>query len=201
MEIAYDLAQGRARRVRLAVRTPPNILLRTVGGLPGDPIGVAMLKLPPALADAQTRAIARLTLGDLGPLGLPAPDEGPFARLARLGVSPAVVDREVIDAIKDRRIEIVPAVEALEQRGARLADGTRADVDAIIAATGYRCGLETLVGHLGVLDERGVPRVVGGGEAAPGLRFIGYRPVPGQIRLSGIEARRAARDSVVSSVD
>jgi hypothetical protein len=50
-----------------------------------------------------------------------------------------------------------------------------------------------LVGHLGVLGERGVPEVVGGREAAPGLRFVGFVPVPGQIRRSAIEARRAAR--------
>ena len=31
--------------------------------------------------------------------------------------------------------------------------------DAVIAATGYRSGLEPLVGHLGVLDAHGVPRV------------------------------------------
>ena len=37
MEIAYDLAENGASRVRLAVRTPPNIVLRTgPGGLPGE---------------------------------------------------------------------------------------------------------------------------------------------------------------------
>jgi putative flavoprotein involved in K+ transport len=193
MEIAYDLAEGGARRVRLAVRTPPNIVLRSLGGLPGDPIALAMLRLPPRVADAQARIIRRLVLGDLSRLGLPCPEEGTFARLHRLGVAPAVVDKEVIEAVKDRRIEIVPGVRALEATGATLADGARVDADAIIAATGYTCGLEPLVGHLGVLDERGVPRTVGGGEAAAGLRFIGYVPVPGQIRYVAVEAKRAAR--------
>ena len=44
-------------------------------------------------------------------------------------------------------------VTALDERGAQLADGSRADVDTIIAATGYRTGLHPLVGHLGVLDD------------------------------------------------
>jgi cation diffusion facilitator CzcD-associated flavoprotein CzcO len=199
MEIAADLTDGGARSVLLAVRTPPNILLRTVGGVPGDPLGVALMKLPPALADAQTRVVGRLVLGDLSAYGLPAPEEGPFVRLERLGASPAVVDRQVIDSVKAGRIEIVAAVTALESHGARLADGRLARADAIVAATGYRCGLESMVGHLDVLDERGVPRVIGGAEAAPGLRFVGFRPVPGQIRCSSIEAARAAK-AIASSV-
>jgi cation diffusion facilitator CzcD-associated flavoprotein CzcO len=192
MEIAYDLVAGGARRVRLAVRTPPNILLRSARGVPGDLPAVASLKLPTRLADAQTRALARLMIGDLREFGLPSPGEGPFARLRRLGVAPTIVDRDVIAAIKSRRIEVVPGVESLDASGVRLAGGERVEPDAVIAATGYRCGLEAMVGQLGVLGRRGVPRVAGGLEAAPGLRFIGFTPLPGQIRLFGVEARGAA---------
>jgi hypothetical protein len=56
----------------------------------------------------------------------------------------------------------------------------------VIAATGYRRGLEPLVGHLGVLDENGIPLVSGGNEhpSAPGLFFNGYRTnLSGQLRL------------------
>jgi hypothetical protein len=63
----------------------------------------------------------------------------------------------------------------------------------VIAATGYSTGLEPLVGHLGVLDERGVPLIHGGPAAAPGLRFIGYQPRPAQIGYIGAEATRAAK--------
>jgi hypothetical protein len=105
-----------------------------------------MMKLPVRLADAQMRAMRRLVLGDLSGYGLPAPEEGPFARLRRLGVSPAVVDRPVIDAVKAGRIEIVAAVTGLETEGARLADGRLVQADAIVTATGYRCGLEPMLG-------------------------------------------------------
>jgi hypothetical protein len=50
-----------------------------------------------------------------------------------------------------------------------------------------------MVGHLDVLDPDGVPRVVDGDEVAPGLRFIGYMPIPAQLRHSGRMARRAAK--------
>ena len=193
MEIAYDLVEGGAARVRLSVRTPPNIVLRSVGGLPSDLPALAMLRLPAAVTDRQLRAMRRLLLGDLAGVGLPVPPEGVMARMRRLGVGPAVVDRPVIDAVKDGRIEVVAGVQALEGDAVRLTDERRLPVDAVIAATGYRCGLEPLVGHLEVLDGRGVPRVRGGHEAAPGLRFVGFVPVPGQMRRAGIEARRAAR--------
>ena len=62
----------------------------------------------------------------------------------------------------------------------------------MIAATGYRSGLEPVVGHLGVLDGHGVPRALRG-EAAPGLRFVGYDPRPAQLRFGGREAERAAK--------
>lgn len=116
-----------------------------------------------------------------------------MSRVQREGKAPAILDKPVIDAIKQRRIEIVAAVESIEPTGVLLADRTRLEPDVVIAATGYTTGLEPLVGHLGLLDERGVPLIHGGPAAAPGLRFIGYHPRPAQIRYLGVEATRAAK--------
>jgi cation diffusion facilitator CzcD-associated flavoprotein CzcO len=189
MEIAYDLAENGARRVRLAIRTPPNIILR-------EPLGPffarLVVKLPAARGDRIMSFVRRKQIGDLSDFGLPEPEEGVVSRLKRLGVAPAIVDHDVIDAIRQRRIEIVPAVEAIDGPLVELADGDRVCPDAIIAATGYRTGLEPLVGHLGVLDSAGKP-VARTGEAAPGLRFVGYIPRPGQLGLMGDEAKAAAR--------
>jgi hypothetical protein len=77
-----------------------------------------------------------------------------------------------------------------------LVDGGRVQADAVIAATGYRTGLELLVGRLGVLDERGLPLVHGPQEhpAAPGLHFVGYQlTLGGTLRLVGAEAKQLAR--------
>jgi len=194
MEIAYDLAEGGAAQVWLSARTPPNILIREgPGGLPGDMIGVALLRLPARAADAIARFGRRMAVGDLTEYGLPVPEEGVFSRMYRLGVAPAIVDEEVIDAIKARRIEVVRGVDSLDATGVSLADGARVEPDAIVSATGYRRGLEPLVGHLGVLDERGTPRATGADPAAPGLRFIGFVPRPGQLGYSAKQAKRAAR--------
>jgi len=189
-ELAHELATEGAARVRLAVRTPPNIILR-------NPIGPllarTMLKmLPVEKADAMLRRVAHHEVGDLTEYGLPVPEEGVFSRLKRLGVAPTIVDKEVIDSIRERRIEIVPGVESLDESGVTFADGTRIEPDAVIAATGYRTGLEPMVGHLGVLNERGAPRVVEQ-PAAPGLHFIGYVPRPAHVGYMAAEAKRAAK--------
>jgi len=194
MEIAYDLARGGAGRVWISVRTRPNIMLRQSGGLPGDLPACASLRLPPRVADRMAGLVRRLTIGDLSRWGLTPPDEGIFSRHHREGKAPAIVDKEVIGAIRSGRLEIVRALQSLEPTGVLLADGSRVEPGAIIAATGYGSGLETVVGHLGVLDERGYPRVHGGAAAAPGLRFIGYRHRPGQIGEMGREAQRAANE-------
>jgi hypothetical protein len=81
-----------------------------------------------------------------------------FARFHREGKVPAIVDREVIETIRDGRIEVVGAVANLDSSGVQLADGGRIEPDAEILATGRRPGLEPLVGHLGA-RRRPDPRV------------------------------------------
>ena len=66
------------------------------------------------------------------------------------------------------------------------------DPDVVICATGYLHGLEPLVGHLGVLDERGVPRASGVEPAAEGLRFIGFMSRPALIAFVARQSRRVA---------
>ena len=194
MEIAHDLATGGAAKVWLSARTPPNIIKRQGPvGLPGDVIATPLYHAPIRLADAIARFGRKMDFGDLSEYGLPVPEEGIFARNARLGVAPAIVDKEVIDSIKARQIEIVRGMDAFADGEAVLADGARVDPDAVICATGYHRGLEPLVGHLGVLDDRGRPRVVGETPAANGLRFVGFIPRPSQIGASAKQARRAAR--------
>ena len=63
--------------------------------------------------------------------------------------------------------------------------------------TGYRAGLEPLVGHLGVLDGRGLPVVHGAHEppGEPGLWFTGFtNPISGMLRELRIDAERIAAE-------
>ena len=70
MEIAFALVEGGARLVNVAVRTQPNIMLRQSGAMPGDLPAIAMLSLPPRIADVPARLVRRLSIGNLRDYGL-----------------------------------------------------------------------------------------------------------------------------------
>jgi hypothetical protein len=194
MEIAHDLATGGAAKVWLAVRTPPNIMLRSLpGGLPGDLVSLPLYRAPVRIADAISRAARRKNLGDLREFGLPIPEEGVFSRVKRLDQVPSLVDMDVIDAIRDGSIEVVSTVESFDGGKVVLVDGSRLEAYAVILATGYLRGLEPLVGHLGVLDAKGKPVSWRVRPAAEGLRFIGYDVRPSLIGYMAKQSKRMAR--------
>jgi putative flavoprotein involved in K+ transport len=91
---------------------------------------------------------------------------------------------------------VVGAVEGFDGPEVVLADAERLRPDAVIAATGFRRGLDELVGHLGILGRHGRPVVHGPAThpEAPGLYFIGYtNPLSSNLRELGIDARQIAR--------
>lgn len=174
IDIAYDLVRGGAARVRVSVRSQPHMLMRNHGPLPGDLLAMALFAMPTRLADHVSGLMRRWIIGDLAPWGLTAPQEGMYTHWRRTGRTPTIVNSPVLEAIRTRRFEIVADVSSVTADEVRLADGTTARPDAIIAATGFGTGLEPIAGHLGVLDARGMPRAYGGPAVAPGLRFTGY---------------------------
>ncbi|MFF5975613.1 flavin-containing monooxygenase [Streptomyces sp. NPDC012769] len=193
-EIAADLAEGGAARVRLAVRTVPHIVRRTTLGWPAQRSGILVRRLPVALVDLLGRALSRFASPDLTAYGLPRPDTG-LATRTRAGAVP-VQDVGLVDAIRSGKVEVVAAVEALDGREVVLADGNRITPDAIIAATGYHRALEPLLGHLDVLDPQGRPLTRGPRcpRTAPGLYFTGFtNPISGMLRELARDAERIAR--------
>ncbi|MEU9762516.1 NAD(P)/FAD-dependent oxidoreductase [Streptomyces sp. NPDC047987] len=193
-EIAVDLVEGGASRVRIAVRTAPHIVRRSTLGWPSQATAVLVRRLPVWLVDPAARLMSRLSVPDLGAYGLPRPDTGLYSRV-REGAIP-VQDVGLIDAVKRGRVVPVAAVESFDGDAVVLADGDRITPDAVVAATGYRRSLEGLVGHLGVLDARGRPVVRGGRtpKQAPGLYFTGFtNPISGMLREMALDARKIAK--------
>ncbi|MFJ2090133.1 flavin-containing monooxygenase [Streptomyces sp. NPDC087901] len=193
-EIAVDLVEGGASRVRLAVRTVPHIVRRSTAGWPAQATGILVRRLPVALVDRAGRLMARVAVPDLAGQGLPRPDTGLYSRV-RDGAIP-VQDVGLIDAVKGGRVVPVAAVESFDEDAVVLADGTRITPDAVIAATGYLRALEPLVGHLGVLDARGRPVTHGGRtpKQAPGLYFTGFtNPISGMLREMALDAQKIAK--------
>ncbi|MDX3076063.1 NAD(P)/FAD-dependent oxidoreductase [Streptomyces sp. MI02-7b] len=193
-EIAVDLVEAGAARVRLAVRTPPHIMRRSTAGWPAQRTGIMVRRLPTRLVDGIAPYVERLSVPDLSAHGMPRPRTGLYSRV-REGAIP-VQDVGLIAAVQAGKVEPVAAVEGFDGREVLLADGTRLTPEAVVAATGYRRGLEPLVGHLGVLDDRGRPSVHGGRSPknAPGLYFTGFtNPISGNLREMAIDARRIAK--------
>lgn len=189
-EIAVDLAEGGAARVRIAIRSPPHIARRAVLGIPTQAFGIALSHLPPRLGGAIAAGMRRISIPDLAEHGLPRPGERLGVQFARTGTIP-ILDAGFVAAVRGGRVEVVAAVVGLDGDDVLLADGARIRPDVVIAATGYRAGLEPLVGHLGVLDDHGLPAAR---EPAPGLHFIGYFPtLAGMLRLIAIDARALAQ--------
>jgi cation diffusion facilitator CzcD-associated flavoprotein CzcO len=192
-EIAADLAEGGAGRVRLAVRTPPNVVPRQLGPIPTTLLAISMDSSPAWLADPINRFLQRRFVGDLTRYGLPAPRAGVVAQMRATGVTPTI-DVGLIKELRTGRITPVAALDRFDGDEAVLADGTRLRPDAVIAATGYTTGLEPMVGHLGVLDDRGRPLAVGARTGVPGLRFVGLsNPLKGLLLQINLDARATAR--------
>ncbi|MFF5716360.1 flavin-containing monooxygenase [Streptomyces buecherae] len=197
-EIATELAEGGAGRVRLAVRTVPHVVRRSRLGWSAQRSAVLARRLPVPVADRVSAVRARLCAPDLAGHGLPHPASVGVAGLysrARAGAVP-VRDTGLVRAVRAGRVEIVAAVESFDGDKPVLVDGSRVDAEVVIAATGYRPGLDELVGHLDVLDARGHPRAHGARRltAAPGLYFTGYaNPASGMLREFATESRRIAQ--------
>ncbi|MGW7556934.1 flavin-containing monooxygenase [Streptomyces rimosus] len=193
-EIAVDLAEGGAARVRLAVRTAPHIVRRSTAGWPAQATGILVRRLPPRAVDRAAHVMRRLSVPDLSAHGLPMPDTGLYSRVLE-GAIP-VQDVGLIDAVRDGAVRPVAAVTSFDGGTVRLADGDAIEPEVVIAATGYRRGLDNLVGHLDLLDTRGRPRTHGAHTlpSAPGLHFTGYtNPISGMLRELALDARRIAR--------
>lgn len=192
-EIAVDLAEGGASRVRIAVRTAPHIVRRSTAGWPAQGTAVLVRRLPVRLVDAAARLLSRVAVPDLSGHGLPRPDTGLYSRVKE-GAVP-IQDVGLIDAVKSGRVVPVAAVESFDGDAVVLADGTRLAPEVVIAATGYERSLEPLVGHLGVLGPGGRPVVHGARTPgnAPGLYFTGFtNPISGMLREIALDARKIA---------
>ncbi|WP_093775198.1 NAD(P)/FAD-dependent oxidoreductase [Streptomyces sp. yr375] len=202
-EIAVDLVESGAARVRLSVRTAPHIVRRSTAGWAAQYTAILVRRLPVRLVDRLARPMARLSVPDLSAHGLPRPDTGLYSRV-KDGAIP-VQDVGLIDAVRKGQVEIVAAVAEFADASENsvkdggtvlLADGSRISPDAVVAATGYVRALEGLVGHLGVLDERGRPVAHGARppKDTPGLYFTGFTtPISGTLRELAIDAERIAK--------
>jgi cation diffusion facilitator CzcD-associated flavoprotein CzcO len=195
IDIAGHLLDAGAR-VTVAMRTPPNIFPRQWGPIPLQPLAIVGEHQPAKISDAIGFLLQRAIYGNLARYGIPRAPEGYESKFRRTLVG-AAVDDGFVEALKVGRTRVKAPVERFDGREVVLADQTRLSPDTVICATGYRRGLELIVGHLGVLRPDGLPiRYMGAPElpATPRLYFAGFwGGNGGQIRWAPIHARRIGR--------
>ncbi|MFC7674588.1 flavin-containing monooxygenase [Mycolicibacterium sp. GCM10028919] len=193
-DIVLQLCDGVARRVTMAVRATPHLVPRSAAGIPVDAFSPAFSRLPVPVLDRAAAVMQRAWFGDLSDRGLPTPTDGIYTALLTDGRIPTIGD-QLVPRIKDGRVRVVGAVESFDAGRVILADGTSVEPDVVIAATGYRRGLEPMVGHLGVLDADGRPVSNGLPSAATGLWLAGYdEPLIGPLKSFRLDASPLAAD-------
>jgi cation diffusion facilitator CzcD-associated flavoprotein CzcO len=171
-EIAADLAEQRAAYVAIAVRTSPPIMPRDLFGIvPAQVLGLLFTPIPaPRALDRGGAVLRRLGTGDLTQYGLAREAWGPFT-----GRRPALIDVGFVGELKAGRITVRPGIERFTQTGVVFADGRAEPFDAIVAATGYRTALDSVLALRAAIAADGRPRFRSGRATPfPGLYFIGY---------------------------
>ncbi|UVK42706.1 NAD(P)/FAD-dependent oxidoreductase [Mesorhizobium sp. AR07] len=179
----------------LSARNGPALLPKRIGQIAVHRLSPFMARLPLRVADAAIAATQRLVFGDLTKFGMPPAPAGGASRLTS-DYTAIAADDGAVSAIKSGKIIVVPAIREFARDGVILANGNLIHPDIVIAATGYRTGLEQMVGKLGVLDSKGVP-LFNGGQAdpnLPGLWFTGMRPsIRGCFANASIMAKAIAK--------
>jgi putative flavoprotein involved in K+ transport len=185
-EIATHLVEQGASFVAVSIRTPPPIVPRDPFGSPVQRTSMLLSRLPPRLADHIAKMTSRLLLGDLSRYGLPHADWRPYSS----GRVP-VIDVGFVDVLKRGLLQIRPELVRLTPTHAVYADGRSESFDAIIAATGFTTGLDSLLETPQVLNDLSEPAdSAGEPTACPGLFFIGFTH---SLRGHLFEANRASR--------
>ena len=193
-DIAVQLADDGARRIWLAVRTPPHLVRRAIGPVPSDVFLEMSARVPAGMIDPLIGLLNRLMWGDLSAYGFHKPPLGLKATVEQRGRIPTLAD-ELIHAVRSGRIEVVGAVKAVKSDRVLLADGTSVAPQVIVAATGFRSDLDGLVGHLDVLDDHGNPRGGFASHVGQGMFAIGYGiPPRGPLRAIRLHAKPLAKE-------
>jgi putative flavoprotein involved in K+ transport len=192
-DIAAQLAHHGARRIWLAVRTPPHLVRRAMGPVPSDIFLEVFARVPASIVDPVIDRIKHLMWGNLSDYGFGQPPLGLKATVEQSGRIPTLAD-ELVAAVRAGRVSVLAAVESVTSDRVILSDGTSVAPQVIIAATGFRRDLESLVGHLGVLDVDGSPRGGFSSHVGGGLFAIGYGiPPRGPLRAIRLNATPLAR--------
>ncbi len=192
-DVLNYLIGAKTAMIYLAARAGPSILPKRIGKIAVQRFSRITNALPIPVGDFMVALLQRLLFGDLRKLGFAPVKKGGISRLKEDHVAISA-DDGAIAAIKAGRIKVVASVAGFDAEHVVLADGSRIKADVVIAATGYRTGLDTMLDGLGVVDDKGKPKANGAEPGSqPGLWFISMQPsIVGHFYAAGQEARAIA---------
>ena len=147
-EICADLVENGAKDVHISIRTPPLIVPRDPFSIPIHVWGVPMSFSPAGIGDRIASIMARIQLGNLACYGL---EKAQWAIFKDKRIP--TIDVGFVKYLKRGDITIQPDVSAFTPDGVKFKDGTQADYDVVIAATGYQSGLQNVIHLPDVIDE------------------------------------------------
>jgi len=187
-EIALDLWEHGAQP-SISARGEVNVIPREVLGIPITQWALAGRILPPRMADRVNALMIRFAIGDLTRHGIRKRPDGPFVEVLEHRRVP-VIDVGTVALIKRGLVQMRPAITRVDHAEVCFADGRRESYDAVILATGFRTGLQSLLpDNLALLDAAGYPRAHGPTASSPGLYFCGFNLVPtGLLREIALDA-------------
>ena len=187
-DLAVDAAQSR-KEVTVSIRHPFVWLPKSLFGVPRAELPIG--KLPPKIAERINRALIRVSVGRPEQYkGLPKP------ATRNLRKQRAIVNDLLGYWIMHGRIAIKPSMESVSGSTVRFSDGTTADFDTILLATGFRYHAPFLSDDV-VVRERDMPRRWAGGTLVDGranLYFVGLiAPMGAQWPIYGQQAKIVAQ--------
>jgi len=194
-DILNHLASIETEQVWVSVRHGPVIFPVRLFGIPMQLLSPLFAVMPARVADALLALTEFIAFGKLKKWGLRKHPQGGITRLLDSGTAPAI-DNGFVASLKAGKVTVVPAIERFEENSVHLSDQQTIEPDIVIAATGYHTGLQSILGHLEVLDVTGVPKIHGDEQltAYPGLWFTGMQPrLTGFFQMAGSTARKIAR--------
>jgi cation diffusion facilitator CzcD-associated flavoprotein CzcO len=127
-DLACDAAIH-ADRALLSLRRGYHFVPKLIGGMPSDHFAESS-RLPIRLQRLFFELVLRLAVGDPRRYGLPTPDH-------RVLESNPIMNTRVLHHLSHGDLEVRPDVDALDGSRVRFVDGSAAEVDLVVWATGY----------------------------------------------------------------
>ncbi len=194
-ELALDLLEHGARPT-ISVRGPVSIVKRDAFGRPTQPTAILLNKFPNWFYDFVAGTMQKLTVGDLSAYGLGKPTVAPSRLIRDFGRIP-VIDLGTLDQIKAGTIAVAPGISRINAKTVLFTDGSERPFDAIVLATGYRPGLQPMLGDTlagKILNERGYPESLWFDKPdLSGIYFLGFAtPLTGIIRSLNLDSEKIA---------